>query len=125
MELVEKAKEYIEKLEILRDNLSFDNEENYNKIMEIANNFDNDFEDIYLTEIVDSYDIIDQDGAEHRLQKELNDYGLDRVRVFISGTRPDTVYKLVYNNLENVYQSDFEDIIDDLIWNIKHNLENV
>lgn len=125
MELIEKAKKYIEELEILRDNLSFDNEENYNKIMEIANNFDNDFEDIYLTEIVDSYDIIDQDGAEHRLQKELNDYGLDRVRVFISGTRPDTVYKLVYNNLENVYQSDFEDIIDDLIWNIKHNLENV
>lgn len=127
MELIEKAKKYIEELEILRDNLSFDYEENYNKILKIANNFDNDFEDIYLTDIFYDFDIVKEEEAECRLQNELNNgCGLDRARCFINDTTADTVYKIsAYGNLENVHQSDFEEIIDELIWNIKYNLENV
>ena len=126
MELVEKAKKYIEELEILRDNLSFDYEENYNRILKIANNFDNDFEDIYLTDIFYDFDIVKEEEAESRLKYELENGGIDRVRCFINDTTADTVYKIDgYGNLENVYIGDFENIIDELIWNIKHNLENV
>ena len=126
MELIEKAKKYIEELEILRDNLGYDYEENYNEIEKITINFDNDFEDIYLTDIFYGFDIVKEEEAESRLQNELNNgCGIDRVRCFINSTTADTVYKITaYNNLENVHISDFEEIIDELIWNIKHNLEN-
>lgn len=127
MELIEKAKKYIEELEILRDNLGYDYEENYNKIEKIAINFDNDFEDIYLADIFYDFDIVKEEEAESRLQNELkNGCGIDRVRCFINDTTADTVYKITaYGNLENVHISDFEEIIDELIWNIKHNLENI
>lgn len=122
MELIEK---YIEELEILRDNLGYDYEENYNKILEIANNFDNDFKNIYLADIFYDFDIVKEEEAENRLLNELNNGGgIDRARCFINSTTADTVYKMsVYGNLENVYISDFENIIDELICYIIHNLE--
>lgn len=124
MDLIEKAKKYIEDLEELKDNLSYDYEENYNKILEIANNFDNDFEDIYLTDIFYNSDFITEDDATDRLEQELKDYGLDRARCFINDTTEDTIYKLDgYGNLENVCTSDFENVIDDMIDEIKYNLE--
>ena len=110
----------------MKDNLSYDYEENYNRILEIAINFDNDFEDIYLTDIFYSYDIITEDEAESRVYEELKNFGLDRVRCMLSDTTADTMYKIdAYGNLYNVGINDFENIIDELIWNIKHNLENV
>lgn len=126
LELVKKAKKYIKELEELKDNLTYDYYENYSKIFEIANNFDSDFDDIYLVDMLYESDIITEDEAEDRLKYEIDEYGLDRARCFINDTTADTVYKIsAYGNLQNVYISDFEDIIDEMINEIKKEIKEV
>lgn len=121
--MVEKAKKYIEKLEELKDNLSYDNEHNYNKLIEIANNFDYDF-DTCIIEL--THDLIDEEIAEDILKSELERGGIDRARCFIGDTTTDSVYKMNgYGNLENVYISDFEDIINNIINEIEKEIKGV
>ena len=99
--MIEKAKKYIEELKELREELSYSNEYNFNRLTEIVNNFDYDFDTCLITI---TQDIVEEEIVEDILRSELERGGIDRVRCFIGDTTSDSIYKIdAYGNLQNVY----------------------
>lgn len=113
--------ELIKKLKELKGNLkNMDYENIHCELINTLSEYDdnNKHDNIYL---VDYYkelmEVIDNEILDYLLE----DIGADlpRLRYFINGTYNAEIYLLNgYGNLENISDSDFESVVDDLIDNI-------
>lgn len=122
--LNELKKETIKKLEEIKNNLSYDNEQNYSDMVNTMIDYDNEAQDdLYLYDTtLELVDFVNDEILEY-LIKENSDSVL-RLRYFLNDTNEDTIYKLnVYGNLENVDINDFEFCIDEAITKLKESME--
>lgn len=117
-------KETIKKLEEIKNNLSYNNEENYTNMINTMINYDNEAHDnLYLYDTTQELVTFVDDEILNYLIKENSD-SITRLRFFINDTNDDYIYKLnVYGNLENVDINDFEFCIDEAITKLKESLE--
>lgn len=117
-------KETIKKLEEIKNNLSYNNEENYTNMINTMIDYDNEAQDdLYLYDSTQELVNFVDDEMVNYLIKENSD-SVSRLRCFINDTNDDYIYKLNgYGNLENVYINDFEFCIDEAITKLKESLE--
>lgn len=120
----ELKKETIKKLEEIKNNLSYNNEENYTKMINTMIDYDNEAQDnLYLYDTTQELVNFVDDEILSYLIKENSD-SVSRLRCFINDTNDDNIYKLNgYGNLENVDINDFEFCIDEAITTLKESLE--
>ena len=111
--------ETIKKLKELKDNLSYDNEENYCDLVNILIDYDNEMQDkLYLHDHLNDYlEIVDEETMQYYLEYQFKTFGTERLFYM---TRcldyADSIYKVnAYGNLENVTQDDFTYVIDEMI----------
>lgn len=94
---------------------------NYSKIWNTCSDYDNDHRGSYLTDRIQEHDFVDDEVLEYIVKENATD--VSRLRCFINDTYDDDLYMLDgYGNLNNVHSSDFEDLIDDLIYELKENI---
>lgn len=114
-------KETIKKLKEIKENLSYDNEENYRNMINTLIDYDNEAHDnLYLYDrIQEMYNFVDDEILSYYIENEKDDYGhydLTRLRYFINNTYDDYIYYInAYGNLENVEKEDFNICIDEAI----------
>ena len=123
-DLKELRKETIEKLEEVKNNLSYDMQDNYTNMINTMIDYDNEAQDtLYLSDKVnETMEIVDDELLEYYLQQNN-----DPQRLFYATAGlefADDIYKInAYGNLENVESSDFEYCIDDAIDSLKDAIE--
>lgn len=106
--------EFIEKLNELREGLSYNMEENYANLWNVCADFDNNHHGSYITDRIQEYDFVDDEVLDYILVEQSKN-GLSRLRCFIGDTYDDRIYRLDgYGNLANVDNSDFECLIDEI-----------
>ena len=108
------AYEIRKRLKFLKNNLdNFSDLELYHKLSNVANECD-------LTHIIYNSDLRTSDEIDDMIVNNIHDYDVDRLRCFIGDTYSASVYKLDgYNNLDNVSCSDFEEIIDEILYELE------
>ncbi len=104
---------FIEDLLDLKGSLSYDQSNNYCKIWNLCADYDNNHQNVYLTDRISEKDFVTEDLLEYIVKENATD--LSRLRCFIGNTYDDDIYRLDgYGNLANVETGDFEDLIDEL-----------
>ena len=117
-------KNLIKDLNEVKENLGVFTKDNYEKIYKILEDFDDENCTDYIGELHQS-DFLEDDDLDYFLKKEIEG-GVDRLRCFINDTYSDDMYKLDgYGNLANITQDDFENLIDDLTYQIKQDIEDL
>lgn len=112
---------FIDKLEEIKNNLSYDNIKNYNKIFNLCCDYENEHIGSYLTDKIFEYDFVDEESLEYLIKENSTD--LSRLRCFINGTYDADIYRLNgYGNLVNIGKDDFELLIDHLIYDIRNEI---
>ena len=122
--LNELKKETIKKLGEVKNNLSYDNEENYCDMINTMIDYDNEAQDdLYLYDTTQELvEFVDEEILEYLINQ--NKDSLSRLRYFINDTYDDSIYKLNgYGNLENVERDDFIYCIDEAISKLKESME--
>lgn len=122
--LNELKKETIKKLEEVKKNLGYDNEENYCDMVNTMIDYDNEAQDnLYLYDTTQELvEFVDDEMLEYLIKE--NSSSLSRLRFFINDTNDDNIYKLNgYGNLENVTIDDFEFCIDEAITKLEESKE--
>ena len=115
-------REFIEQLGILKNGLGYDMQENYANLWNACADYDNNHHGSYLTDRIQDYDFVDDEILEYIVIKEAKG-GVDRLRFFIGDTYSDNLYRLDgYGNLANVDNSDFEDLIDDIVQTLEEDI---
>lgn len=105
----------------LKNNLSYDMQENYTDLWNLCSDYDNHHGGLHLTDRIQEELIIDDEQLEYLIQK--NAGSLARLRYFIGNTYEDNIYRLDgYGNLENLEKSDFELLIDELTEKIEREI---
>ena len=97
----------------MKDNLSYNYDENYTKLINTAVDYDNETNHyLYLYDTIrDTVDFVEYESLSYHIGKCDND--ISRLRFFIGDTRGADLYKLNgYGNLENVDNDDFLMCID-------------
>ena len=117
---MEKIKEEtIKKLEELKENLGYDNEENYCNMINILIDYDNEAQDnLYLYDRVSELvEFVTEDTLAYYLEYQFKTFGVERLFYITQCLEhSDTIYKINgYGNLENVDDDDFIWCIDDAI----------
>lgn len=109
----------IEQLEELRGNLSHDMSRNYSDLWNLCADFDNENQGSpYLTDTIQEAEFVDEYLLEDYMKnQDLTD--INRLRCFIGDTYSDDIYRFDgYGNLANVDNSDFEEVIDNLLYEL-------
>ena len=115
-------REFIEQLNVLKNGLGYDMQENYANLWNACADYDNNHHGSYLTDRIQDYDFVDDEILEYIVIKEAKG-GVDRLRFFIGDTYSDNLYRLDgYGNLANVDNSDFEDLIDDIVQTLEEDI---
>lgn len=113
--------EFIEQLKNLKADLSYDMEKNYCDIWNACADFDNEHSGSYLTDKITEYDFVTEELLEYIVKENATD--LSRLRCFIGKTYDADIYMLDgYGNLQNVEDSDFENLIDDLVSDLQYDI---
>lgn len=113
--------EFIEQLKILKEDLSYDMEKNYCDIWNACADFDNEHSGSYITDKITGYDFVTEDLLEYIVKENATD--LSRLRCFIGNTYDADIYMLDgYGNLQNVEESDFENLIDDIVSDLQYDI---
>lgn len=113
--------EFIEQLKILKADLSYDMEKNYCDIWNACADFDNEHRGSYITDKITEYDFVTEDLLEYIVKENATD--LSRLRCFIGNTYDADIYMLDgYGNLQNVEESDFENLIDDIVSDLQYDI---
>lgn len=111
-ELNKLRKTTIEKLEELKNNLSYDMEEDYSNMINIMIDYDNEaYDDLYLYDSSrDILDVIDNEILDYLIK----DTNCQRLFYLTKGIEySDNIYKInAYGNLENVTSDDVKLCID-------------
>lgn len=113
--------EFIEQLKNLKADLSYDMEKNYCDIWNACADFDNEHRGSYITDKITEYDFVTEDLLEYIVKENATD--LSRLRCFIGNTYDADIYMLDgYGNLQNVEESDFENLIDDIVSDLEYDI---
>lgn len=124
MREITRRKKLINELNEAKENLGVFTKDNYDKIYKILEEFDNENCTYYIDNLRQS-DFLEDDDLDYFLEKEAKD-GVDRLRCFINDTYSDDMYRLDgYGNLANITIGDFENLIDDLIYQIEQDIEDL
>lgn len=109
----------IKELRKVKENLKNNyDEKNYCDMINAMIDYDNESQDnLYLYDnAMEYYNFIDNEILEQYIERELKEYGVERVRYILGDTINSEVYILdAYGNLENVNDGMFEDCIDQAI----------
>lgn len=123
----ELKEETIKKLEELKNNLSYDYEENYCNMINIMIDYDNEAQDdLYLHDMCrELVDIVDEELLQYYLEYQFKTFGVERLFYITQCLEhADTIYKVNgYGNLENVDNDDFIYCIDEAINQLKESME--
>lgn len=66
-------------------------------------------------------DIITEEEAEKTAKYRLEEYGLQSLRCYLGDAYSDEIYRLNgYANLANIYDDDWEDILDEILWRVNN-----
>ncbi len=124
MKEISYKRKLLKELKQYKDEVGFDNEQNYSKLYNLCVDCDNEYGEPYLTDHIRESDLVDDDDVKYLMEKIGND--IDRMRCFIGDTTSDTVYRLDgYGNLDNVARCDFLDLADELIDMLKENIKSL
>lgn len=122
-------KKTIEKLEKLKNNLSFDNEENYCEMVNIAVDYDNTAQDdlCLYDRILETVDFVSEEILPYYVEYQLKEIGIERIIYMAKDvTYADSIYKINdYGNLENVAINDFIYCINEALDCLKEKLREV
>ena len=106
----------------MKNGLGWDMEENYANLWNACADYDNNHRGSYLTGRIQEYDFVDDEILEY-IVKEESLGGISRLRCFIGDTYDANLYRLDgYGNLANVDNSDFEDLIDDIVQTLEEDI---
>lgn len=123
----ELKKETIKKLKELKNNLSYDTEDNYCNLVNTLINYDNKAQDnLYLYDSCrECVEFLDEELLKYYIEYQIKEFGTCRVPyMFRSIEFEDSIYKCnAYGNLENVHDDDFIYCIDEAINKLKESLE--
>lgn len=121
-------KETIKKLEEIKDNLNYDNAENYANIINTLIDYDNDAQDeLYLYDnIVQLIDIVDDEVLQYYVDYQIKTFGQDRYfYMFNQVNNICGVYVIdSYGNLRDITQDDLIEMIDESIDRLKESEVN-
>lgn len=121
-------KETIKKLEEIKDNLNYDNSENYANIINTLIDYDNDAQDeVYLYDnIVQLIDIVDDETLQYYVDYQIKTFGQDRYfYMFNQVNNICGVYVIDgYGNLRDITQDDLIEMIDESIDRLKESEVN-
>lgn len=125
--LNELKKETIKNLEEVKNNLSYDMEENYCNMINTMIDYDNKAQDnlcLYDTcrELVE---FVDEETLQYYIEYQVKEFGMDRLFYMFSGVNNVCgIYKVDgYGNLEDVEIYEFEYCINECINKLKESLE--
>lgn len=115
------ARNFIDKLNEKKENLSYDAERNYTDIWNMCADYDNEHRGVYLTDRITQHDFVGDEELEYIVKEQATD--LSRLRYFLGDTYDANLYRLDgYGNLANVEKDDFESLIDDLICDLENDI---
>ncbi len=121
-------KETIKKLEELKDNLGYDNEENYCNMINTMIDYDNEAQDnLYLYDTTqDLVEFVDDETLEYYIDYQIKNFGKDRLFYMFNNVNNVCGLYVVdgYGNLRDVEKDDFIYCIDEAITELKESLEN-
>lgn len=106
--------ELIGDLQTIKENLSCLNKsKQYSDIYNKCVDYDNTYNDLNLTDYICEENFMDDYDVEEYVKNNADD--VNRLRYFLGDTYDDEIYKLDgYGNLQNVDDTDFECLIDEL-----------
>lgn len=113
------ARAFIDELNVKKENLSYDIEQNYAEIWDMCADYDNNQRGVYLTDRITECDFVTEEVLEYIVKEKT----LCSLQNFINDTYDANLYRLDgYSNLVNVESSDLEDLIDDLVYELEHGI---
>ena len=118
----------INDLKEIQNTLSYDNEENYRRMINTLIDYDNEAQDkLYLYDsIYELYNFVDDELLTYHIEHIKDSYGyydLTRLRYFINDTYDDGIYYInAYGNLENVTTDDISYCIDEAIEKLEESI---
>lgn len=121
-------KETIKKLEEIKNNLSYDMEENYTKTINVLIDYDNEAQDtLYLCDRANEVvEVVDDESLQYYVDYQIKTFGQDRY--FYMFNQVENVCGLYTidgcGNLRNIEKSDIESIIDEAIAMLKESEVN-
>lgn len=125
--LNELKKETIKKLEEVKNNLSYDNEENYCNMINTMIDYDNEAQDnLYLYDTTQELvEFVDDETLQYYVDYQVKSFGLDRLFYMFNGVNNVCGIYVVdgYGNLRDVEWDDFKYCIDEVITKLKESLE--
>lgn len=125
--LNELKKETIKKLEEVKNNLSYDNEENYCNMINIMTDYDNEAQDnLYLYDTTQELvEFVDDESLQYYIDYQIKTFGQDRLFYMFRGVNNVCGIYVIdgYGNLRDVEWNDFEYCIDEAITTLKESLE--
>lgn len=118
MSSINNKRTIIRTLKDIKDNILYASEDDYKAIYNICS------EDDEILEYLEEQNYITSND-EDRVIAENSD-SIDRLRFFIGDTYSAEIYKLDgYGNLENVTGEDLQDLCDDLIKELRRQIEDI
>lgn len=118
MSSINNKRTIIRSLKDIKDNILYASEDDYKAIYNICS------EDDEILEYLEEQNYITS-SDEDRVIAENSD-SIDRLRFFIGDTYSAEIYKLDgYGNLENVTGEDLQDLCDDLIKELRRQIEDI
>ena len=118
MSLINDKRKIIKSLNEEKEKIDYASEEEYKKIYNLCSS------DEVLIEYLDEQNYITSDD-EDRVIAENSD-SIDRLRYFIGDTYSAEIYRIDgYGNLENVTSEDLKDLCDDLIHELRREIQDL
>ena len=118
MSSISVKRQIIKSLNEIKENITYASEEDYKKIYNACSNDDDILDYLYEQNYVTSED-------EDRVISENSD-SIDRLRYFIGDTYSAEIYRLDgYGNLENVTGDDLQGLCDDLVKELKSQIQEL
>lgn len=118
MSEINNKRRIIKALDEMKEEISYGGEEYYKKIYNACSN------DGEILSYLDEQNYVTSDDEE-RIIKENSD-SIDRLRYFIGDTYSADLYRIDgYGNLENVTSEDLKDLCDDLIHELRREIQDL
>lgn len=117
----------IKKLEEIKNNLSYDMEENYRNMVNTIIDYDNEAQDnLYLYDTVQELiEFVDDETLEYYIDYQIKTFGKDRYfYMFNNVTNVCGIYVVdAYGNLRDIEKDDIIYCIDEIIIKLKESME--
>lgn len=124
--LNELKKETIKKLEEVKNNLSYNNEENYRNMINTMIDYDNEAQDdLYLYDTTQELiEFVDDETLEYYVDYQTKTFGKDRYFYMFDGVSDVCGIYVIdgYGNLRDVEEDDFIYCIDEAITKLKESI---